>query len=171
MKGGKKQRDQVRPHGQIRQSQMVTTFGPGAMIDLPQHAVIVSGLDFWNGYRAHSIPEDRLAAKVEKLLGRPYEFYAPPPDANRSDTPTTGVTVWLFPEWFVVQEERRDPSGVRSRALVHRQDLEPNLTYRPSHRDKAKRVVPVRFVQACQRGHVSDIDWRAFVHGTSTCRQ
>jgi hypothetical protein len=26
-------------------------------------------------------------------------------------------------------------------------------------------VLPVRFVQACTRGHVSDIDWRVFVHG------
>jgi hypothetical protein len=26
-------------------------------------------------------------------------------------------------------------------------------------------VVPVRFVRACRRGHVGDIDWHAFVHG------
>ena len=25
-----------RPHGQIRQSQVITTFGPGAMLDLPE---------------------------------------------------------------------------------------------------------------------------------------
>ena len=30
-----------KPHGQIRQSQIVTTFGPGAMVDLPDHAVII----------------------------------------------------------------------------------------------------------------------------------
>ena len=30
---------------------------------------------------------------------------------------------------------------------------------------KRYKVVPVRFVQACTRGHVSDIDWRLFVHG------
>ena len=27
-------------------------------------------------------------------------------------------------------------------------------------------VVPVRFVRACKKGHVGDIDWIAFVHGT-----
>src|SRR5207244_458418 len=32
-------------------------------------------------------------------------------------------------------------------------------------RDKRRRpVVPVRFVRACRRGHISDIDWHAFVH-------
>ena len=54
-----------KPHGQIRQSQIVTTFGPGAMVDLPDHAVIVAGLDHWTGYRSNPIDEDRLAAKVE----------------------------------------------------------------------------------------------------------
>jgi len=36
---------------------------------------------------------------------------------------------------------------------------------------KAHRVVPVRFVQSCPNGHLSDIDWREFVHrGKTTCR-
>ena len=34
-----------RPAGQIRQSQVITTFGPGAMVDLPEHSVLISGLD------------------------------------------------------------------------------------------------------------------------------
>ncbi len=66
----KKRRGDVKPHGQIRQSQIVTTFGPGAMIDLPDHAVILAGLDHWTGYEEHPIVEDRLAGKVRDLLGR-----------------------------------------------------------------------------------------------------
>ena len=31
----------------IRSSQIVGTFGPGAMVDLPDRSVIVSGLDDW----------------------------------------------------------------------------------------------------------------------------
>jgi hypothetical protein len=30
-------------------SQLLTTFGPGAMMDLPTRAVVVSGLDHWDG--------------------------------------------------------------------------------------------------------------------------
>ena len=41
----------MRPAGQIRQSQIVTTFGPGAMVDLTDHAIIVAGLDHWTGYK------------------------------------------------------------------------------------------------------------------------
>jgi hypothetical protein len=161
----KKRAGDVRPHGQIRQSQIVTTFGPGAMIDLPDHAVILAGLDHWNGYEDHPIVEDRLAGKVRNLLGRPFAFYAPPADRDDPTAAVTGVTTWLFPEWFVGQEARRETTGVRSRPLVHRLDLDKGMKLRLESKDKPQRVVPVRFVQACTRGHVSDIDWRVFVHG------
>lgn len=38
----------AKPHGQIRQSQLITTFGPGAMLDLPRYSVLVGGLEGWN---------------------------------------------------------------------------------------------------------------------------
>ena len=34
-------------HGQLRRSQVITTFGPGALIDLPDESAIVGGLDTW----------------------------------------------------------------------------------------------------------------------------
>jgi hypothetical protein len=135
------------------------------MIDLPDHAVIVAGLDHWTGYQGHRIVEDRLAAKVENLLGRNYLFYAPPADPDDPNAEATGLTVWLFPEWFVAQYESHEKEGVRSRPLVHRLDLDRGMKYRLDRTVNPVKVVPVRFVQACTRGHVSDIDWRVFVHG------
>lgn len=155
----------ARPAGQIRQSQIVTTFGPGAMVDLTDHAVIVAGLDHWTGYKEFPVHEERLAAKVKTLLGVPsIEFYSPPPDKDDPTADVTGITAWLFPEWFIAQYEEKNPeTGMRSRPLVHRLDLRKGQLY---ERDKKRyKVVPVRFVQACLRGHVSDIDWRVFVHG------
>jgi len=153
----------VRPAGQIRQSQIVTTFGPGAMVDLPEHAVIIGGLDHWSGWRDHRITEERLAAKVKALLNlRSVDFYAPPPDADDPSAPITGITAWQFPEWFIAQFDERREAGVRSRPLIHRADLTKGQYVRDR---KPYKVVPVRFVQACTRGHVSDIDWRLFVHG------
>lgn len=164
----KKTRDQVRPNGQIRQSQIVTTFGPGAMVDLPDHAVIIGGLDHWSGWREHRITEDRLAAKVKALLNLPsVDFYAPPPDAEGPGAPITGITAWQFPEWFIAQTDARPVDGVRSRPLIHRADLTRGVY---EFDRKKYKVVPVRFVQACTRGHVSDINWRLFVHGEGdTC--
>jgi hypothetical protein len=63
--------------------------------------------------------------------------------------------------------ESDKPGGVRSRLLVHRNALTRGKFI---DADKQKRtVVPIRFVRACKRGHIGDIDWFAFVHGKTEC--
>ena len=50
-----------KPHGQIRQSQLITSFGPGSMMDLPNHSVLIGGLDFWSP-GGDEVIEPRLVA-------------------------------------------------------------------------------------------------------------
>src|SRR5262249_16950857 len=93
-----------RPHGELRQSQVVTTFGPGAMLDLPNQSVLVAGLEHWLA-RGDEIVEPRLAEKLCALLDAPaIRLYAPPPDLQDPSAPPTGIAAWQFPEWFIVQE-------------------------------------------------------------------
>jgi hypothetical protein len=161
-----------KPQGQIRQSQIITTFGPGAMLDLPKHSVLVAGLDHWRGM-GDEIIEPRLNDKLKFLLDVPaLKMYAPPPDQEDPNAPPTGITAWQFPEWFIVQDvEPADPgASVRSRMLVHRKALVRGK-YLDDNR-KRQPVVSVRFVRACHGGHVGDIDWYGFVHGGPTeCRR
>jgi hypothetical protein len=161
-----------RPHGQIRQSQIITTFGPGAMLDLPKHSVLIAGLDHWRGM-GDEIVEPRLTDKLAALLDVPaIRLYAPPPDQDDPAAPPTGLTAWQFPEWFIVQDaEPGDSSSpVRSRMLVHRRSLAKGKFI--DENKKKRLVVSVRFIRACRCGHVGDIDWYAFVHGGPTeCRR
>jgi hypothetical protein len=151
-----------RPHGQMRQSQVVTTFGPGAMIDLPNNAVMLSGLEHWRGVD-RQIFEERLAAKVQQLLAVPsIKLFAPPPESDDPTAAPTGIAVWLFPLWFVAQYEEKRERNIRSRPLVHYQALIKDR-YTGADR-KSYPVVPIRFVQACTRGHISDVDWHLYVH-------
>ena len=46
-----KRKPGAKPHGEIRESQVVMTFGPGAMTDLPERSVLIAGLDAWAGER------------------------------------------------------------------------------------------------------------------------
>ena len=161
-----------RPHGQLRQSQVVTTFGPGAMLELPDYSVLVGGLEHWSP-GGDEIVEPRLTQKLMDLLAVPaLRLHAPPPDQDDLSQPQTGITGWQFPEWFITQDVQRNEENrlVRSRMLVHRKQLFKN---RFVDDNKVKHdVVPVRFVRACRSGHIGDILWRELVHGgKSDCRR
>ncbi len=161
-----KRRSGTRPHGQIRQSQLLTTFGPGSMLDLPTQSALVGGLDHWL-QRGEEVHEPRLVDKLKRCFDPPLErlqLFAPPPDNDDPTAPKTGITAWQFPEWFITQdvEEGEHAKAVRSRLLVSRKALTRGKFVDLDRRRRT--VVPVRFVRACRRGHIGDIDWHAFVH-------
>lgn len=154
---------------QLRSSQIVTTFGPGAMVDLPDASVIIGGLDHWR-YDRSQIPiveESRLVGKLRALLEvDTLTLRTPPPAANQDHGFQPDIVAWRFPEWFIVQNTIITRSGFRRRKLVHLNNLD-HMKYLDDDRKKYS-VVPVRFVRACRKGHVGDIDWKSFVHGAST---
>ena len=157
-----------RAHGQVRQSQVITTYGPGALIDLPRHSAIVGGLDTWpNPGELDEVVEPRLTNKLRSMTGVPApRLHAPPPAANEPWAGGRGIAAWRFPEWFVVQEDGGGTEGDRSRRLVHRKALDRN------DRFEGRSVVPTRFVRACPKGHVDDLDWAGFAHrGGDDCRR
>lgn len=154
----------------LRSGQMVTTFGPGSLLDLPNHAVILSSLDHWK-YDWNEIPvvnEPRLLASLTRQLpdNPPKSFRLPPPaleDNAHGFSPS--VTAWEFPDWFVVQKSDALPNGGKRRQIVHRTQLD-GRRFR-DNTGKSIPVVPIRFVRACNKGHIDDIDWRTFIHSTN----
>ena len=159
-----------RASGSIRQSQVITTYGPGALIDLPTHSAIVGGLDTWP-QGLPEIVEQRLSRALQRITDVPApKLYAPPPAPSEPWAPAKGIGAWRFPEWFVVQERSGttsdDGGRPQSRRLVPRKALDERGEF------ERLAVVPTRFVRACPRGHVDDLDWYAFVHGPdSPCRR
>ncbi len=149
-----------RAHGQIRRSQVITTYGPGALIDLPRDSGIMGGLDHWPKVSdLEEIIEPRLARKLWMLtdVASP-KLYAPPAATDNPQETPKGITVWRFPEWYVVREAPSGDKRTRARRLVHRKKLDEKRRY------EGREVIPTRFVRACPRGHVDDLDWYGFVH-------
>lgn len=153
-------------HGQLRRGQVITTYGPGALIDLPRHSAIIGGLETWPRWsELEEVVEPRLAHKLATMTGvtNP-RLYAPPPDASDPRATPKGIGAWRFPEWFVMQDEGGGEVRRGSRRLVHRKALDPKGRF------DGRVVVATRFVRACPKGHVDDLDWRYFVHGPdSSC--
>lgn len=155
---------------QLRSSQIVTTFGPGAMVDLPDASAIISGLDHWHYDRGQipTVEEARLIAKLRTLLEvDTLTLRTPPPASNQEYGARPDLVVWRFPEWFIVQNPRVTNKGYRRRQLVHLNSLD-RMKFLDDDRKKYP-VVPVRFVRACRKGHVGDIDWIFFAHESSDC--
>jgi hypothetical protein len=165
----------------LRLSQVVGLFGPGAMVDLPDRSVIVSGLDDWDmkGPQAfRPIEEPRLTEVLRERLtqdgrwpaGRPLSLRTPPLGNSdpRLSSPTMRVRV--FPTWFTCEEPSAEDA--RRRRLVRWSELDP-LRRRDWIDDAGKRqaVTPIRFVCGCQNGHLQDIDWKWVIHGEAACQK
>ncbi len=180
MSGGKKFVSSVTPVGDVRPSQLLWTYGPGALIDMPSLSVVTQGIDRWDKDRCPPITEARLLTAVRKVLGPQVESMRMPPfPLKESADPFSaesrvGVPVRPFPRWlrcvkcgmlaeydaglFEVKESRFRPENTR---FVHKM-------CRGSKGDKPAKdadAVPARFLMACRNGHLDDFPWRYYVHG------
>ncbi|HRI08053.1 MAG TPA: DUF1998 domain-containing protein [Nannocystaceae bacterium] len=163
-----------RADGQIRQSQMITTYGPGALVDLVDRAVVVGGLEHWGFGPEGPEPLDdprlrrALIPRLKKLdagldLAQEHYFRKAPAADARDPSPRVGVRALEFPRWFVCQGCRR---------LARASDaFEPHKNrYRHQcEKNRYHHAVPVRFVAACNHGHLSDFPWLAFAHEGEIC--
>jgi hypothetical protein len=157
-----------RGHGQLRRGQLITTYGPGALIDLPKHSAIVGGLETWPQVsKLEQILEPRLTRKLQMMTGvAAPNLYAPPAEDSSPGATPIGIGAYRFPEWFLVQENSRAEELGRSRRLVHRKQLDDRGRF------EGLPVVATRFVRACPLGHVDEIEWHGFVHGDhESCRR
>lgn len=165
--------------GTLRRSQVITTFGPGAIIDFrvgdAAVSAVAAGIDQWDERSktqglAHpqSIYEPRLQEKLG-IQG----FRLPPvtPEiAPGVPSPNADTLVGVrFPSWLqcprckIIQPSNRwggDPGN-------------PALYCAPCSADAGGRhkvyVVPVRFIMACPNGHLDEFPWDYWVGHKEGC--
>ena len=162
--------------GELRPSQMLTTFGVGSVVDLPHISVMVMGLEDWPNSDYRELTEERLLASIRTILGdQVHALRSPPivPDTDRSnpfeEQSYVGVPVAPFPRWMLCPRCRR-LAPLSSNQFI----LKPDA-YRPDrvkyvhencrYPGKLPTVVPARFIVACKNGHLDDFPWVHFVHG------
>jgi len=175
-------------------SQLLLTYGPGAMLDLPDHAVVVAGPQDWRytGANWKPVEEERLVDLLRQQLGDKlspsFQGLRQPPmfDEERRDANAPGVEVRLFPTWFIVDEapaagssgsgeSQAARASEKKRRIIEFCDLSVGGSGKLSYKGDAKKVDvnPIRFVGACAKGHLQDLDWRRLAHrgGDYSCRK
>ena len=133
----------ARVKGTVRRSQLITTYGVGALVAVNEESFMVCGLDRWHAEKKLEIHEPRL----ERLLGVE-RFLLPPAGEHSEDVP-----VIRFPTWYSCPSCKRVAQfgffsvGGRARCSACECDL-----------------VPSRFVVCCENGHIDDFPYFKWIH-------
>ena len=168
--------------GTVRPSHLMFTGGVGAIVDLPNFAAMVRGIDDW---RYDQIPdwqpigEPRLLAAARAALGgpgvkelRPAPWMTPT-DTNPNDPSLRiGVPVTAFPQWL--RCTRCDTLAGLDSGIFGFENAKPR---RPDearfvHTNCGRRnrlAVTTRFLTACIHGHLDEFPYVAFVHHGTGC--
>lgn len=147
----------------LRPSQIVTTFGPGSIVDLPDDSVLIAGIEHWfEGYKPHrKISEPRLQAAL-----RVSEFRTPPVGSfKEKDIPFV-----RFPRWRVCPQCNRLSN--RFRWPKSDDPDRPKVPVCDICKDAKNQPVPTypaRIVVACTKGHIDDFPWYRWVHRGQNC--
>ncbi|MFA6851446.1 MAG: DrmB family protein, partial [Selenomonadaceae bacterium] len=145
--------------GEIRPNQLITTFGPGAIIDAVNDSLTVLDLSYWGKSNlGKEIYDTRLASYMNVR-----HFYMPK-TGGKQDLP-----VIAFPYYHVC-------SNKRCQCLFDMRENFDLETYKENNGQVKCPVCgwnayPSRFITVCEDGHMDDFPWRWWVHkGKTSCK-
>jgi hypothetical protein len=155
--------------GELRRSQIITTFGSGAIVDLPRFSGIMAGIDDW---KTEKLPEESKIHErnLEKMLGKKYFVQPSSPETAAGNT--FGLRAYRFPAWYYCPE--------CNRLDFYRKIAKPNTSNNgefnsplfcnnPDHGKEKIKLIPSRFIAACLNGHIDDFPYIWWVHRGNTC--
>lgn len=162
--------------GKIRRSQIITNYGPGSVVDFriknASVSAVVAGLEEWNNFIKDGQNDDEVFTIHEtrlELVLRVKGFRAPPvlDDQDRG----AKLIAYQFPRWL------QCPRCNRIALAKDWSSDPPRVPHYCSHcsRDSSRAddrvfVIPVRFVMACEAGHLYDFPWDWWVGHTEDCK-
>lgn len=140
--------------GELRPNQIITTFGPGAIVDAVKDSVTILDISYWK-QKGKKIIDGRLASYLGVNC-----FYMPR-TSNLGDIP-----VVTFPYWHVC-------SNLKCGKLFDIRNnfsLDKYLKFGVTCPECQRHAYPSRFITICENGHMSDFPWKWWVHkGNSSC--
>lgn len=137
--------------GELRPNQIITTFGPGSVVDAVKDSVTILDISYWK-QKGQKIIDGRLAS----YLG--VDCFYMPRTSFSGDIP-----VVTFPYWHVC-------SNLKCGRLFDARknfDLDKYLKYGVTCPECHRPAYPSRFITICEDGHMSDFPWNGgFIKAT-----
>ena len=134
-----------KPKGEIRRSQLITTYGIGSIVAVEDESFMVAGIDRWEPGRPN-LHEPRLERRL-----RVNGFRVPPSNENGRDVP-----VVRFPTWAHCPNCKRLDRHDRLTSIFKNECNACGIT-----------LVPSRFIICCTNGHIDDFPYFSWVHSGS----
>ena len=129
----------------IRQSQVLYPYGVGAIVDYEGQSFITCDINYWQ--HCHVIHEERLESYLHVS-----EFQTPP--IAEDNKPRVGIPVYRFPRWLFCANCRK----------MHLFRESEERGDHPRCKYCSHILTPMRFVVACEKGHLSDVPWDWWAH-------
>lgn len=182
---------------EFRTSQGVVPFGVGSIIDFTDESLMPAGLDVWpyeladpatrtEILKTSQVVDGRLARRLRAELGRPIDFFLTPNEApdyrpgqgapriDRAPMPFVRFPNWHFcPRCRVLKHVPWNAQWRSETLRCNNAGRRAEGKAKPCSELYAKRrprLSPVRFVVACESGHIMDFPWLDWPHsGDRTC--
>lgn len=159
------------PDKEIRQSQLISPWGVGAMIDFPgSESLMVCGLDLWK-YSDFEGTGSEFKVTEERLQKRlSMNHFRLPPDFRSASESTVNPNLTIpsvrFPEWHFCEwcGAMKKLSLFGSQHKCSGRDFSKGRSCAKTPEKKRRYMVPLRFIAACEKGHIRDFPWMDWVH-------
>ena len=153
---------EVKELGELRTSQLITSYGVGAIVDFKEETAILGSADDWRPLDEDDIRILRCH-NLEKILNRQF-FVKPKCDKkNRAiykRSYSHDIGAYRFPKTLYC------PACTRLWAEKQLAGLQKGELHCPKC---GKRLVPSRFVVVCRHGHIDDFPYASWVHRGGAC--
>ena len=175
--------------GSSRPSSLLYTYGPGAIMDLPQFTIMPTGLDDWDRIwnrregEPPRIHAPRLREVVRTHMRSPFVQLRPHPwqpkrNAFSNEGVDLGVPARVFPQWLRC-------TGCDMLGLVSQFSYINTHPYRTDQArfehakcpgrggagKAARPAVPARYLLACAMGHLDEFPYELWVHRGRECEK
>ncbi len=152
----------------IRPSQFILAYGVGSIIETDGGSRIIPAFERWgkyfmSKYHTREIIDTNASNQLRKYHGNPRIFSIPTNSDLRQNDGKAIYSLEVFPKWGVCMLHSGTP--ILAEMSEHGEFDCPSCK---TEKQWVKKVTGIRFVVACSKGHVDDVNWPKIVHQKST---